>query len=113
MDRYGTERAVGDGIRDSGVPRDQIFLTTKLWNNKHHPEDVPKTLEDSLRDLQVEYVDLYLMHYPVASKRGEVDIPKENGKPVTEYIDYVDVSVFFHFHLSSREPDKRKKNHKY
>lgn len=85
--RYGTEKAVGDGIKESGIARNQIFVTTKLWNNKHHPDDVPKALDDSLRDLQMDYVDLFLMHYPVAAKRGDDPIPKENGKPVTEDID--------------------------
>ncbi|BDD55112.1 hypothetical protein MAP00_000664 [Monascus purpureus] len=88
--RYGTEKAVGDGIKESGIARNQIFVTTKLWNNKHHPDDVPKALDDSLRDLQMDYVDLFLMHYPVAAKRGDDPIPKENGKPVTEDIDYID-----------------------
>lgn len=91
--RYGTEKAVGDGIKESGIARNQIFVTTKLWNNKHHPDDVPKALDDSLRDLQMDYVDLFLMHYPVAAKRGDDPIPKENGKPVTEDIDYIDVSL--------------------
>ena len=50
------------------------------------------------------------MHYPVASKRGEVDIPKENGKPVTEYIDYVDVSVIFTFICRAGNPTKEKKS---
>lgn len=39
---YGTEPAVGKAIKRSGIPRDELFITTKLWNNKHHPEDVQK-----------------------------------------------------------------------
>lgn len=50
---------------------------------------MPKALDASLRDLQMDYVDLFLMHYPVAAKRGDDTIPKENGKPVTEDIDFV------------------------
>jgi alcohol dehydrogenase (NADP+) len=58
---YGTEPAVAAGIRKSGVPRSEIFITTKLWNNAHHPDDVEKQLDSSLEDLGTDYVDLYLM----------------------------------------------------
>jgi alcohol dehydrogenase (NADP+) len=68
-------------------------VTTKLWNNKHHPDDVEQALQDSLNDLGLDYVDLYLMHWPVAFKRGDEMFPKQNGKPATENIDYVDVWV--------------------
>ena len=61
---YRNETEVGAGIKKSGVPRENIFITTKLWNSKHEPEDVEAALDESLRDLGVEYVDLYLMHWP-------------------------------------------------
>ena len=62
---YRNEAEVGAGIKKSGVDRKDIFITTKLWNSKHEPEDVEAALDESLKDLGVEYVDLYLMHWPV------------------------------------------------
>jgi alcohol dehydrogenase (NADP+) len=58
---YGTEPAVGSAIKKSGIPREEIFVTTKLWNHKHHPDDVEAAFEASLKDLGTDYVDLYLM----------------------------------------------------
>lgn len=91
---YGTEKAVGAAIRRSGVPRDQIFITSKLWNNKHHPDDVAQGLQYTLDDLGVEYLDLLLMHWPVAFQRGDDPFPADkDGKIITADIDYVGVSV--------------------
>lgn len=88
---YGTEPAVGKAIKDSGIPRKEIFITTKLWNNSHHPDDVEPTLDASLKDLEVDYLDLYLMHWPSAFARGDALIPKDSkGKIQTADIDYVD-----------------------
>ncbi|OAA54595.1 Aldo/keto reductase [Niveomyces insectorum RCEF 264] len=88
---YGTEKQVAQGIRRSGVPRDQIFLTTKLWCNAHHPDDVKPALDESLRDLETAYVDLYLMHYPCAFKRGPDFLPFGlDGKMVTDPTPFID-----------------------
>lgn len=77
---YGNEKEVGEGIRASGVPRKEIFVTSKLWNNKHHPEDVEAACRGTLSDLGLEYLDLYLVHWPHAFLRGEVTFPKnEDG----------------------------------
>ncbi|CAM1507550.1 Fc.00g071910.m01.CDS01 [Cosmosporella sp. VM-42] len=62
---YGNEKEVGEGIKASGVPRDQIWLTTKLDNPWH--KRVPEAISRSLENLGVEYVDLYLMHWPSSS----------------------------------------------
>ncbi|PWY81870.1 aldo/keto reductase family protein [Aspergillus heteromorphus CBS 117.55] len=90
---YGTEKAVGKAIKTAGVPRDQLFVTTKLWNNKHHPDDVVQAVQDSLDDLDLEYIDLFLIHWPVAWKRGDELFPKENGKAAVVDTDYIDASL--------------------
>lgn len=84
---------MGEAIKKSGIPRKELFITTKLWNNKHHPDDVEESLQQSLNDLGLEYVDLYLMHWPVAWKRGEQLFPKANGQPVVIDVDIIDVCI--------------------
>ena len=64
---YGNEESVGAAVRASGIKRDEIFVTTKLWNSDHaNPE---RALEASLRKLKLDHVDLYLIHYPVRERR--------------------------------------------
>ena len=77
---YGNEAEVGAGIVASGVARSEIFITSKLWNTKHHPEDVEAACRKTLADLGVDYLDLYLIHWPVAFQRGDNMFPKnEDG----------------------------------
>ncbi|KAI9761390.1 MAG: hypothetical protein M4579_001040 [Chaenotheca gracillima] len=88
---YGTEPAVGKALAKSGIPRSELFIVTKLWNNSHHPDDVEAALDASLKDLGLDYLDLYLMHWPSAFKRGDALVPKDaNGKTQTGDTDYVD-----------------------
>lgn len=61
---YGNETSVGKAIKDSGVPREEIFLTTKLWNSDHGYEATHKAFQESIDRLGVDYVDLYLIHWP-------------------------------------------------
>ena len=61
--RYGNEVEVGRGIKSSGIPRDQVFLTTKLWNTYHNR--VEEGLRESLANLETDYLDLYLIHWLV------------------------------------------------
>jgi diketogulonate reductase-like aldo/keto reductase len=64
---YGNEESVGAAIRMSGIPRENIFVTTKLWNSDHG--NPARALETSLRKLKLDYIDLYLIHYPVRERR--------------------------------------------
>ena len=62
---YGNEEQVGEAIAASGVDREEVFLTTKVWNSRLEPERVRTSTEDSLRKLRTDYVDLLLIHWPV------------------------------------------------
>lgn len=66
---YGNERDVGLGLRDSGVAREQVFVTTKLWNDDQGFDSALRAFDASLGRLGLEYVDLYLLHWPVAGQR--------------------------------------------
>ncbi|KAJ5106826.1 hypothetical protein N7456_003501 [Penicillium angulare] len=88
---YGNEKQVGDGIKASGVPRGDIFLTSKLWNTHHNPEYVEEAVNQSLADLQTDYLDLYLIHWPVAFRHSN-----ETTQPIdaaTGLIDVIDVPI--------------------
>eukprot|EP00058_Branchiostoma_floridae_P008360 XP_002593848.1 hypothetical protein BRAFLDRAFT_121087 [Branchiostoma floridae] len=66
---YAEEQAVGRALQEkvgSVVERKDIFITSKLWNTRHHPDDVLPACQRSLTDLGLDYLDLYLMHFPVA-----------------------------------------------
>jgi len=68
---YGNEKDVGNAVRDSGLPRGEVFITTKLWNADHGYDPALKAFDASLKRLGFEYVDLYLIHFPVPDKRRE------------------------------------------
>lgn len=70
---YGNEREVGQGIADSGVPRDQLFVTTKLWNDDQGYDSALRACEASLDRLGLDQVDLYLIHWPVPARDLYVD----------------------------------------
>ena len=61
---YGNEEHVGRGIAAAGVPRNEFFLTTKIWREEYAPDDLRRAAEDSLAKLQVEGLDLLLLHWP-------------------------------------------------
>ena len=68
---YKNETGVGQGIRESGVPREEIFVTTKIWNNKRGYEKTRESVEKSLERLGLDYLDMVLIHWPAAPHRVE------------------------------------------
>lgn len=64
---YGNEAAVGKAVRESGVPRERIFLTTKVWPDDFRRRDFVAAVDDSLRELGLDHVDLLLLHWPAPS----------------------------------------------
>ncbi|XP_072042732.1 aldo-keto reductase 1B-like [Amphiura filiformis] len=92
---YDNEQEVGAGIKakidDGTVKREDLFITTKIWNTDHHPDDVEAACQKSLDLLGLKYVDLYLIHWPMAYKRGKELFPKDaDGKLQFADTDYVD-----------------------
>jgi alcohol dehydrogenase (NADP+) len=82
-ERYRNEREVGvalrSGIVDGGIPRDELFITTKVWNSNHRPERVKPACEASLDRLGLDYLDLYLIHTPFAFQPGEEQDPRDGS----------------------------------
>ena len=68
---YGNETDVGKAVHDSGIPRRDVFITTKLWNSDQGYESTLRAMDASLEKLQTDHVDLYLMHWPVPELRLE------------------------------------------
>ena len=86
-ERYRNEKEVGEAMREAfregKIKREELFVGTKLWNSNHRPERVKPAFEASLKKLQLDYVDLYLIHTPYAFKPGEEQDPRdENGKVI-------------------------------
>src|SRR5215472_9432917 len=86
-ERYRTEREVGEAMqevfKEGKIKREEVFLITKLWNTNHRPERVKPACEASLKKLQVDFVDLYLIHTPFAFQPGDEQDPRdENGKVI-------------------------------
>jgi alcohol dehydrogenase (NADP+) len=86
-ERYRNEREVGEalqaGLAAGGIAREDIFVTTKLWNSNHRPERVEPAFEASLERLGLNYLDLYLIHTPFAFQPGDEQDPRDqNGNVV-------------------------------
>ncbi|XP_005071803.1 aldo-keto reductase family 1 member C18 isoform X2 [Mesocricetus auratus] len=89
---YQNEKEVGQAIRnkieDGTVKREDIFCTSKLWSTSHRPELVRPSLENSLRKLNMNYIDLYLIHFPVSLKPGDDILPQdEHGNIILDTVD--------------------------
>ena len=65
---YGNESGIGEALKSSGVPREEIFVTTKVWNSDHGYTETKKAFDLSARKLQLDYIDLYMIHWPVHGK---------------------------------------------
>jgi diketogulonate reductase-like aldo/keto reductase len=68
---YGNESVIGEAIRDSEISREEIFITTKVWNSDHGFEKTIAAFEKSLKKLDLSYLDLYLIHWPATNLRNE------------------------------------------
>jgi alcohol dehydrogenase (NADP+) len=89
-ERYRNEREVGEalqaGLAAAGIAREDIFVTTKLWNSNHRPERVEPALEASLDRLGLNYLDLYLIHTPFAFQPGDDQDPRDqNGNVLYDH----------------------------
>lgn len=68
---YDNEEGVGKAINESGIPRDEIFVTSKVWNDNQGYESTLQAFDESLKKLNLDYMDLYLIHWPVSGKFKE------------------------------------------
>jgi diketogulonate reductase-like aldo/keto reductase len=86
-ERYRTEKEVGEAMQEvfkaGKIKRQDVFIATKLWNNNHRPERAAHAFEASLKKLQLDYVDLYLIHIPFAFQPGDEQDPRDaNGNVI-------------------------------
>ncbi|XP_078663022.1 aldo-keto reductase family 1 member B1-like isoform X1 [Branchiostoma floridae x Branchiostoma belcheri] len=77
---YQNEKEIGKALKENfatGLKREELFITSKLWSTRHHPDDVLPACQRSLSDLGLDYLDLYLMHFPAARARGDNLFPSD------------------------------------
>src|SRR6476646_5813110 len=92
-ERYRNEKEVGDAMQEvfkaGKIKREDVFIATKLWNNNHRPERVKPAFEASLKRLQLDYVDLYLIHTPFAFQPGDEQDPRDSSGDLAGYVEDV------------------------
>lgn len=98
---YGNEAAVGDGLAAADVPRDDVFLATKVWITNLSPEDVRETTMESLDRLGTDYVDLLYVHWPAGEYRASETMPAFEDLADEGYIRHIGVSNFEPQHLET------------
>jgi alcohol dehydrogenase (NADP+) len=81
---YGNEHLIGEAIEAvvaGGIPREELWVTSKLWNDRHEPREAVAACEQSLRDLRLDYLDLYLIHWPFPNTHAKgVDVSSRDAK---------------------------------
>ncbi|MFE2632832.1 aldo/keto reductase [Streptomyces sp. NPDC059374] len=97
---YGNETGTGKAVAASGVPREDVFVTTKVWNSDHGYDSTLRAFDTSLEKLGLEYVDLYLIHWPTPARGTYVDTYKAFEKLLAdERVRAIGVSNFLPEHL--------------
>lgn len=88
---YHNEKEIGQALKnvfaEGKIKREEVFITSKVWNTHHAKDNVARACKNTLRDLQLEYLDLYLMHFGIAVRHGTEDEPlDESGYVITEKV---------------------------
>jgi diketogulonate reductase-like aldo/keto reductase len=108
--KYENEEAVGKGIKESGIAREEIFVTTKVWRENLGYENTKKAFEESLQKLDLDYIDLYLIHWPANARNFDnwQEVNAETWRAMEELqaegkIKSIGVSNFWQEHLEALE----------
>ena len=105
---YKNEHLVGQAIRESGIPRNQFFVTTKVWNDNQGYDKTKESIEESLNKLNIDYIDLLLIHWPIPQGKNDewTKLNQETWTAMEEYYDAglikaIGVSNFLEHHLNN------------